>query len=146
MHTRLFYFLLISLFLTNCNGKSKSIERLTTVVMMTNLIKDSSVYKLYDSLHSKNSIWPAVKIANKKSGIQEIEIYRYEDKVVMMYSYPSDANIAEMDSLYISSDPNIKVWGNLMSSLQRSLPGLDTSKKWVTMKLIHHYKDGDYLK
>jgi len=64
----------------------------------------------------------------------------------MEYSYPEGADLAKMDSLYLSADPNVKEWGKMMSNIQKSLPGVDSTKKWVTLNLIHHYSNGEYLK
>jgi L-rhamnose mutarotase len=114
--------------------------------MMTNLVPDSAVYHFYDSLHSSSSVWPAIKKANELSGIKEIKIYRFEDKVVMEYSYPEGADLAKMDSLYLSADTSVKIWNQMMSNIQRALPGVDTTKKWSKMNLIHHYSNGNYFK
>ena len=136
---------IISLFI-NCTPNPAPVVPLTTVVMMTSLVPDSSVYHLYDSLHSGAGVWPAIKKANDLSGIKEIKIYRFEDKVFMEYSYPEGSDLVKMDSLYLSADPSVKDWGKMMSNLQRALPGVDSTKKWVTLNLIHHYSNGRYLK
>ena len=137
--------LIISLFI-NCTPNSTQSVPLITVVMMTNLVPDSAVYHFYDSLHSSTGVWPAIKKANELSGIKEIKIYRFEDKVVMEYSYPEGADLVKMDSLYLSADTSVKIWNQMMSNLQRSLPGVDSTKKWSKMNLIHHYSNGNYLK
>lgn len=139
-------FLLIILLFIHCTPSSQQSVPLTTVVMMTNLVKDSAVYHLYDSLHNSTGVWPAIKKANDVSGIKEIKIYRFEDKVIMEYSYPEGADQLLMDSLYLSADTSVKIWNQMMSNIQRSLPGVDSTKKWSKMNLIHHYKHGNYLK
>ena len=139
----LFFIIFIFIY---CTPKPVPIAPLTTVMMMTNLVPDSAVYHFYDSMHSAKSVWPAIKKANEISGIKEIKIYRFEDKVVMEYSYPEGADLAKMDSLYLSADPSVVDWGKMMSNIQRALPGVDSTKKWVTLNLIHHYSNGKYLK
>lgn len=129
-----------------CNNSSKVEPEITTLVMTTELIKDSAVYALYDSLHSKDGVWPALKKANIASGIDEIKIYRFDNRIVMLFSFPANADQVKMDSLYLAADVKVQEWNSLMSSLQRSLPGVDTTQKWVPMKLIHHYSNGEYLK
>ena len=140
------FILLMNLFFIYCTPHPKHLVPLTTVVMMTNLVPDSSVYHFYDSMHSATGVWPSIKKANELSGIKEIKIYRFEDKVVMEYSYPAGTDLAKMDSLYLSADPSVKDWSKMMSNLQRALPGVDSTKKWVTLNLIHHYSNGEYLK
>jgi L-rhamnose mutarotase len=140
-------FLLLSIvFFTSCKDSTNDDQEYTTVVMTTELINDSTVFAFYDSLHSKEGVWPELKKANMASGIKEIEIYRYDNRVMMMLSFPRNADPVKMDSLYLSADKRVKEWTDLMSSLQRSLPGIDTTQKWVPMKLIHHYSNGEYLK
>lgn len=140
-------FVLLSIvFFTSCNDSTKENQEYTTVVMTTELINDSTVFAFYDSLHSKEGVWPELKKANLASGIKDIKIYRYDNRVVMMFSYPINADPVKMDSLYLAADKKVKEWSDLMSSLQRSLPGIDTTQKWVPMKLIHHYSNGEYLK
>jgi L-rhamnose mutarotase len=138
--------LLLTFLFMYCSNKPAQSVPLTTVVMMTNLVPDSAVYHFYDSLHSTTGVWPALKKANELSGIKEIKIYRFEDKVVMEYSYPEGADLAKMDSLYLSADTSVKMWNQMMSNIQRALPGVDSTKKWTKMNLIHHYSNGNYLK
>ena len=140
-------FVLLSIvFFTSCKDSTNDDQEYTTVVMTTELINDSTVFAFYDSLHSKEGVWPELKKANIASGIKEIKIYRYDNRVVMMFSYPINADPVKMDSLYLAADKKVKEWSDLMTSLQRSLPGIDTTQKWVPMKLIHHYSNGEYLK
>ena len=115
------------------------------IVMTTDLIMDSAMIRAYDSLHSKNGVWPELKKANMASGIQEIRIYRYDNRLMMMIRVPEGTDMAKMNALYVGADEKVKVWGEMMSNFQRSLPGVDTSQKWVDMKLIHHYLDGEYI-
>ena len=138
------YTLFLNVFI-QCASPNENKPPLSTVVMMTTLVHDSAIYRLYDSLHTPTGIWPAIKKANELSGIQEIKIYRFDDKVVMEYSYPSGADLAKMDSLYLSADPSVLKWGKVMATIQRALPGVDSTQKWVKMKMIHHYKNGTYL-
>lgn len=133
-------------FYLSCTQKSENRGPERVFVMTTDLVNDSSLIHIYDSLHSRAGVWPELKKANLASGIREIKIYRFNTRLTMMIHLSADADLSKMDSLYINADEKIKVWGKLMSGFQRALPGRDTSDKWVEMKLIHHYKDGEYLK
>ena len=116
----------------------------TTIVMTTDLVNDSAAIKQYEYYHSKQGVWPEIKKANELSGIKEIQIYRFNNRLVMMYSYPENTDLTKMDSLYNSAGERVKEWGVMMNKFQKSIPGTDTSRKWVKMKLIHHYKNGEY--
>jgi|GEM_PF-86520 len=128
----------------SCSEPQETAKGSRVVVMTTELVNDPEVFRIYDSLHSKEGVWPALKKANEASGIQEISIYRFGNRLVMMFSVPADADMRKVDSLYVAADPKVKVWGELMAGYQRALPGLDSSQKWVEMKRIHHYVNGHY--
>lgn len=138
--------LLLIAFVVACNQEVGIGGEKITLVMTTELVNDSNVFKFYDSMHSKQGIWPAITKANLASGIEQIRIYRFENRLMMMVELPAGTDMAKMDSLYVNADPKVKEWGKMMDGLQRALPGVDSTKKWVDMKLIHHYRDGSYLK
>ena len=141
----LFGWIVALCFLTSCNNKDTEPNiKYTTIVMTTDLVNDSAAIKQYEFYHSKQGVWPEIKKANELSGIKEIQIYRFNNRLVMMYSYPENTDLTKMDSLYNSAGERVKQWGAMMNKFQKSIPGTDTSRKWVTMKLIHHYKNGEY--
>jgi L-rhamnose mutarotase len=117
-----------------------------TLMMTTELVADSAVYRFYDSMHSAAGVWPALEKANRSAGIEEVRIWRYGNRLAMLLRLPADADPAVTDSLYLSADPSVADWGRMMSNLQRALPGVDSTRKWVEMQTIHHYLDGRYLK
>lgn len=131
-------------FCTACNSSSKTPVVYKTMVYTTDLVNEPALIKVYDSMHSKNGIWPELKKANLASGIHEIKIYRVDNRLFMMVTVPADADPSRMDSLYLGADKKIEVWNKMMSNFQRALPGVDTTKKWSSMELIHHYADGEY--
>jgi len=129
---------------TACNSSSKTPVVYKTMVYTTDLVNEPALIKVYDSMHSKNGIWPELKKANLASGIHEIKIYRVGNRLFMLVTVPADADPSRMDSLYLGADKKIEVWNKMMSNFQRALPGVDTTKKWSSMELIHHYADGEY--
>ncbi|MFM1961332.1 MAG: hypothetical protein RLZZ172_177 [Bacteroidota bacterium] len=132
--------------LFSCTERESYQKQFRWMVMTTELVNDENIIRMYDSLHSKEGIWPAIRKANQASGIEEIRIYRFGNRLTMMVRIPENTDLKKMDSLYVAADKNVLLWGKLMSGFQRALPGVDTSQKWVEMQLIHHYLDGEYLK
>lgn len=116
------------------------------IVMTTDLVNDPVVIRFYDSLHSAQGVWPALEKANKAAGIHSVKIWRTGTRLMMMIEVPVDADMAKLDSLYVSADPKVKEWGEMMSKFQRSLTGVDSTQKWSAMEVIHHYEDGAYKK
>ena len=127
-----------------CSDAQK--PRWRQLVMTTDLVDDPAIIRLYDSLHSAQGVWPALEKANKAAGIRLVKIWRAGTRLMMMIEVPDDADMARLDSLYVSADPKVKEWGAMMSNFQRALPGVDTAQKWTSMEVIHHYEDGAYLK
>lgn len=138
---------LIIFFITflSCESRKKKQGDSLTMVMTAELVNDSNVFRMYDSLHSKKGIWPAILKANLASGIEQVRIYRFGNRLMMMVEMPAGTDLEKMNSLYVNADEKVKEWGKLIDSLQKSLPGVDSTKKWVEMKLIHHYRDGQYI-
>lgn len=134
------------LWLASCLDASKPARPMRTLMMTTELAPDSAVYRFYDSMHSAAGVWPALEKANRAAGIEEVRIWRYDNRLAMLIRLPADTDPATTDSLYLSADPSVADWGRMMSNLQRALPGVDTTRKWVEMQTIHHYLDGRYLK
>lgn len=120
--------------------------RFRQIVMTTDLVDDPAVIHLYDSLHSAVGVWPALEKANKAAGIHSVRIWRTGTRLMMMIEVPENADMAKLDSLYVSANPKVKEWGAMMSNFQRSLPGVDSTQKWTSMEVIHHYENGAYLK
>jgi len=133
-----------SCFYISCGAESKPPVAYKTMVYTTDLVNDTVLIKVYDSMHSKAGVWPELKKANLASGIHEVKIYRYDNRLFMMVTVPEDADLARVDSLYLGSDKKIKIWNQMMANFQRALPGVDTTRKWSAMELIHHYADGEY--
>lgn len=131
-------------FLLGCSNPDKNPPKLASMIMTTELINDSAAIKQYEFYHSKAGVWPEIGEANKVSGISEVKIYRYGNRLVLLMTYPENTDRHKMDSLYTSVGEKVTLWGKIMSNYQRSLPGVDTTQKWVEMKLIHDYSDGKF--
>jgi L-rhamnose mutarotase len=137
---------LSTLWMASCIDTAKPARPMRTLMMTTELVPDSAVYRFYDSMHSAEGVWPALEKANRAAGIEEVRIWRFDNRLSMLIRLPADVDPATTDSLYLSADPSVAEWGRMMSNLQRALPGVDTTRKWVEMQTIHHYLDGRYLK
>lgn len=134
------------MFIASCGDRVHPKPSMRTLMMTTDLVPDSNVYRYYDSMHSVDGVWPALEKANRAAGIEEVRIWRYGNRLAMLVRVPADVDPVVTDSLYVSADPSVVEWGRIMSNLQRALPGVDSTRKWVEMETIHHYLNGRYLK
>jgi L-rhamnose mutarotase len=128
-----------------CNTEEDNKPEYKTLVYTTDLVNEPELIRIYDSLHAKTGVWPELKKANLVSGIHEVKIYRVGNRLFMMITVPANADLVKVDSLYLAADKKIQVWNEMMANFQRALPGMDTTRKWSSMELIHHYSGGEYL-
>ena|ERR1700744_6062659 len=85
--------------------------------------------------HHHKQIWPEIIESIKGSGIENLKIYRYQTRLVMIMEVNDTFNFetkAKMDA------GNVKVqeWESLMWKYQQALPGEKEGVKWVLMDKI----------
>ncbi|MEJ2881422.1 L-rhamnose mutarotase [Pedobacter sp. GR22-6] len=85
-------------------------------------------------LHHQNT-WPEVQASILESGIEEMEIYRTQNRLFMIMVTRDDFDFsrkAEMDK----SNPKVQEWEHLMWSYQKALPLAKPGEKWILMEQI----------
>ena len=90
----------VMFFFIACSDAQK--PRWRQMVMTTDLVDDPAVIRMYDSLHSKQGVWPALEKANKAAGIRLVKIWRAGTRLMMMIEVPEDADMARLDALSVS--------------------------------------------
>lgn len=143
------YILILLWLVTACQpkGERQAVEEvahepLKHLTFTADLRKDSAAIAEYLRLHSSEGVWPEIARANERSGIQEVSIYRMENRLFMVVSIPQSADMAVVDSLYQLADPErLKAWGELTNSLLKAPPGVDTTLRWIPMERIYHYPE-----
>ncbi|GGH19592.1 L-rhamnose mutarotase [Sphingobacterium alkalisoli] len=97
------------------------------------LIDDPQLIQEYVDLHK--NVWPEIKASISDSGILNMEIYRFENRLFMimevneLFSFEKKAN---MDA----SNPKVQEWEKLMWKYQSAIPGAKEGEKWVLMDKI----------
>ncbi len=89
-----------------------------------------SEYKIH---HEK--IWPEVYDSIKKSGILDMEIYLFSNRLFMIIETNEDFSFkkkAKMDA----NNSKVAEWENLMWSYQQPLPDSNSGEKWRLMDRI----------
>jgi len=97
------------------------------------LIDDQQLIKEYETLHQK--IWPEITASIKNAGIENMQIYRYNNRLFMIMEVNdsfSFAGKAAMDA----SDEKVQEWEQLMWKYQQALPGAKPGEKWMLMDNI----------
>src|SRR4051812_11135994 len=79
--------------------------------------------------------WPSVVASLKSSGIDNLELFRTGNRLVLIIDAPDEFSPAARAAAD-ASNPDIQAWETLMWNFQRSLPWAQPGQKWVLMPSI----------
>lgn len=87
----------------------------------------------YEQFH--RDVWPEIKDSIRSSGIIDMQIYRFSNRLFMIMDVNDDFSF---DKKAKSDAGNLKVqqWEELMWKFQQPVPGSEPGEKWVLMKKI----------
>lgn len=94
---------------------------------------DPNLISEYEKYHEK--IWPEIEKGIKASGILDMEIYRFQNRLFMIMETEDDFSFerkAELDAKNLKNQE----WEDLMWKYQQALPGAKEDEKWLPTKLI----------
>lgn len=94
---------------------------------------DDELIRQYEKYHKQ--VWPEILESIKNSGIQNMEIYRTDNRLFMIMEVGHDFSFdakAEADA----GNPKVQEWENLMWDYQQALPKSKPGEKWVLMDKI----------
>lgn len=102
-------------------------------VLALDLVDDVGLIAEYDNYHKE--IWPEIKKSILDSGITNMEIYRFGNRLCMLMETEdgfSFENKGKMDA----GNAKVQEWENLMWKYQQAIPGAKAGEKWVIMDKI----------
>lgn len=97
------------------------------------LVNDRNLIHEYEQYHK--NVWPEIKNSISDSGIVNMEIYRFENRLFMIMDVNEDFTFerkSEMDA----SNEKVQEWEQLMWKYQSAIPGAKAGEKWVLMEKI----------
>lgn len=94
------------------------------------LIEDPELISEYEELHKK--VWPEVIENIKRAGIAHMELYRVENRLVMVMD-TNDTFSFERKSELDQSNEKVQEWEQLMWKYQKALPNSRPGEKWRLM-------------
>jgi L-rhamnose mutarotase len=112
-------------------------QTLTRYCLALDLRDEQEAIASYDEHH--RTVWPEVLESLKASGIQEMQIYRIRNRLVMIIEVTEAFSFArkkEMDE----ANETVQRWESLMSTLQQPLPWAKPGEKWMLMERVFHYE------
>lgn len=100
------------------------------------LINDATLIAEYEAHHKK--VWPAILESIKDSGILNMEIYRFSNRMFMIMETADDFSF-EKKSVADAANPVVQEWETLMWTYQQAIPGCKPGEKWVFMDKIFDF-------
>lgn len=105
------------------------------VVKLLDLKGGPAAIQAYEKWHSPGAVWPEVTAHIRATGVIDMEIWRFADRLVM---------IAEVSDDYPRGVPEPAInadWERLMDQYQRSLPEAPAGEKWADARRIYSLKE-----
>lgn len=102
-------------------------------VLALDLVDNPTLIKEYENYHQ--AVWPEIKESISSSGIKNMEIYRFGNRLFMLMEVDDNFSFDrknQMDAI----NPKVQEWEQLMWKYQQALPGAASNEKWVIMDKI----------
>ncbi len=97
------------------------------------LKEDDQLIKEYEAYHK--SVWPEILQSIKDSGITEMEIFRYQNRLFMIMETDETFSF-EKKAAADQANPKVQEWENMLWKYQQALPGAQPGEKWKVMDKI----------
>lgn len=97
------------------------------------LKNDAQLIAEYERLH--RDIAPEIRQSITDSGIVQMEIYRFADRMVMIIEANDDFSFAAKAAAD-EENPHVKAWEQFTWKFQKAIPGSKPDEKWVIMDKI----------
>lgn len=97
------------------------------------LVDDQENIAEYEVYHQK--VWPEVIQSIKDAGIEQMEIYRFGNRLFMMIEASDEFNF-EKKAAGDAANEKVQEWEKLMWNYQQAIPGSKPGEKWVLLKKI----------
>lgn len=96
---------------------------------------DPQLIEEYERWHRRDRIWPEIVRSLYSSGIEEAEIFRAGNRLVLVLQVAADFD-ADAKAAADLSDPRVAAWEALMWKYQKALPFAQPGEKWLPMRRI----------
>ena len=105
--------------------------------LAVDLVNDKALINEYEEYH--RAVWPAIKQSITGSGIVQMEIYRFSNRLFMIMETLDEFSF-EKKGAADASNEKVQEWEELMWKYQQAIPGAEPGQKWVLMEKIFALK------
>jgi L-rhamnose mutarotase len=102
------------------------------------LKNDPELIQEYEKIHKE--VWPEIIKSIRDSGIENMEIYRYQNRLFMIMEVNDNFSF-ETKNEADKQNEKVQQWEELMWKYQQPLPGSAVGEKWKLMDKIFELKD-----
>ena len=99
------------------------------------LHNDCEAIHAYEAWHRPERIWPEIVTAIRAAGVQDMEIFRTGNRLLLVMEVGEDFDAAAKAAAD-AADPRVQAWERLMEEFQQRLPWAVEGQKWVPMRRI----------
>ena len=97
------------------------------------LKNDPQLIKEYEEYHQ--AVWPEIIASIKDSGISNMEIYRFQNRLFMIMETTGSFSFERKQQMD-NDNPRVQDWEKLMWKYQQALPNAEKGEKWKLMDKI----------
>ncbi len=94
---------------------------------------DAQLIAEYEEYHRK--IWPEIRVSIIDSGITNMEIYRFDNRLMMIMETNNSFTFERKAAMDVSN-PKVLEWEALMWKFQQPLKNAKPGEKWILMDQI----------
>ena len=101
--------------------------------LTVDLKNDPQLIEEYENYHKR--IWPEITASIKDSGITNMEIYRFQNRLFTIMEVNESFSF-DRKQMMDDQNPKVQEWEELMWNYQQALPGAKAGEKWKLMDKI----------
>lgn len=94
---------------------------------------DPQLIAEYEAYHKE--IWPEIRDSITTSGIIDMEIYRFSNRLLMIMEVNDEFSFQNKGAMDAGNE-KVQEWEALMWKYQQAVPGAKPGEKWVLMDKI----------
>jgi L-rhamnose mutarotase len=101
---------------------------------------DPALIAQYERWHRPDRIWPEIIESLRAAGVNELQILRCGNRLVMVIEASAEFSITKLTTLQ-TANPRVREWEELMWRFQLPLPFAKVGEKWVPMTSVFSLRE-----